>query len=88
MDHVTVWNIVKSKILGNFNLWDLLLQKVGFYEEEKICQSSTYQSSPEEKVNFLLGQIEELLNQVSLMWKACCDSLLLYCPVNQNYLKN
>ena len=74
LDTAMVWSTIKSKILGKFSLWDLLLEKLRLHEKDKMCESFRKQISLKDKLNFLLGQIEELLNEVTLMWNACCDS--------------
>ena len=82
-----VWSTIKSKILGKFSLWDLLLEKLHLHEKEKMCKSYTKQISLKDKLNFLLTQIEELLNEVNLMWNACCDSLQnMDCQVKHEFL--
>ena len=69
-----VWSTIKSKILGKFSLWDLLLEKLRLHEKDTMCKLLRKQILLKDKLNFLLGQIEELLNEVTLMWNACCDS--------------
>ena len=65
------WILVRPRVISNLSLWTFLTDKV------RLSSTSTSEVQHEkdvEKLNFLLSEVEHLLEEVSNFLKACCHS--------------
>ena len=63
------WMLVRPKVLSNLSVWDFLLDKTRF--NSNITTSTT--QSDVAKLDFLLREVDQLLEEVTTFVQTCCD---------------
>ena len=73
VDASLLWNLANTKILNHFSLWNILEEKLRLESRKK--SSTECEMSTKDKLNFLLREINFLIEEATKLLQGCCDIL-------------